>query len=273
MGGGQFREVDSPRRRFCSSLIIKMMIPRNLEAFFVVAFLLASIFLRSASSAKEKCSAEAKLLLSPEQTQLAATALDAREETLGHVYLFDTDKLDLLSQGVIVRLRQGTRNDLMVKLRSPAGKEFFDPGEKGSKYKCEEDVAGGEARPSYSITTPYSGQQLPITGNAVFSLLTPAQKKLLQEAQVSIDWSRVRRIADIQSTEWQVTDQGDFHKLTLELWKWPAGQILELSTKTRAEPGPAAYSELRQLAKAKGLSLLATQQLKTAIVLQSITSK
>ena len=40
----------------------------------------------------------------------------------GHVYFFDTNARDLLSQGVIVRLRQGVDNDLTVKLRPPEGR-------------------------------------------------------------------------------------------------------------------------------------------------------
>ncbi len=250
-----------------------MTAPRKLEVVFAVVFLLVGGFLCPALFAQEECSAEEKLLLLPEQTRLAATQLGARGETAGHVYLFDTDKLDLFSQGVILRLRQGTSNDLMVKLRPPAGKGFFAPGEKGSKYKCELDWAGGQAQASYSITRPYAGEQLPEKGSEVLDLLTPAQKKLIQEAQVSVDWSRVHRIAEIQSTQWQITDQGGFRKLTLELWKWPSGQILELSTKTPGKSAAPAYAELQQLVRAKGLAPTDNQRLKTTLVLQSVTSK
>ena len=250
-----------------------MTAPRKLDVVLTVVFLLVGGFLCPALFAQEKCSAEEKLQLSPEQIRLAATQLGARGETAGHVYLFDTDKLDLFSQGIVVRLRQGTSNDLMVKLRPPAGKRFFDPGEKGSKYKCEMDWSAGHAQPSYSITSPYAGEQPPKKGSEVLDLLTPAQKKLIQEARVSVDWSRVHRIAEIQSTQWQITDQGGFRKLTLELWKWPSGQILELSTKTPAGRAATAYTALQQLVRAKGLAPTDNQRLKTTVVLQSVTSK
>lgn len=250
-----------------------MMTRRKPEASFVVARILVVVLLSSALPAQPKCSAEVKLLLSSADTQTVIANLGARGETAGRVYLFDTDRLDLLSQGVIVRLREGASNDLMVKLRPRSGKQFVDPSTQGEKYKCEIDVSGGEAQTSYSITSEYATKQLPITGSAVFDLLSPGQKKLLEEAQVSIDWTRVRRVAEIESTDWQITDQGNFRKLTLELWKWPDGNVLELSAKTKSNRGPAAYSELQRLAKTKGLSLRATQQLKTAVVLRSVTSK
>ncbi|MGC2111067.1 MAG: hypothetical protein WA655_16225, partial [Candidatus Korobacteraceae bacterium] len=118
-----------------------------------------------------------KLLLSPTQTRQAVAALAAGDERHGQVYLFDTDKLDLLSQGVIVRLRQGVGNDLMVKVRPQAGEQFSDPSGGQEKYKREVDVAGGKEQPSYSITIPFTGTQLPATGREVFALLSPAQKK------------------------------------------------------------------------------------------------
>jgi hypothetical protein len=104
-------------------------------------------------------------------------------------------------------------------------------------------------------------------------LLSPEQKKLLEQAQLSIDWSRVHRIADLQSTAWQIAGQGKFRKLTLELWTWPAGRVLELSAKVGAKRGSAAYSELLELAKDKGLSLSPVQKLKTTVVLESIAPK
>jgi hypothetical protein len=246
---------------------------RKLAAFFLLAGILTVVLFCSALHAQDDCPVEVKLLLSPGKTQPAVTALGAGAESSGQVYLFDSDKLDLLSQGVIVRLRQGTSNDLMVKLRPRSGKQFANPSTGDGKYKCEVDVAGGEGQPSYSVTTPYTGNQPPTTGIAVFALLTTAQKALLQEAEVSIDWSRVHRVAEIQSTTWLIPTLGSFRKLTLEQWKWPGAQVLELSAKAKAKQGAAAYSDLQQLAKTQGLSLSEVQRLKTSLVLQSVTSK
>src|SRR5208283_4189978 len=113
-------------------------------------------------------------------------------------------------------------------------------------------------------------QRLPMAGGEVLSLLSPGQKQLLQEAHVSIDWTRVKRIADIQSTTWQVKSQPNFKKFVLELWEWPTGSVLELSSKVAAEAGPSALTELQRLASMKSLSLDSHRGPKTAAALQDI---
>jgi hypothetical protein len=59
--------------------------------------------------------------------------------------------------------------------------------------------------------------------------------------------------------------------LSLELWEWPNGSILEVSTKVTADAGKATYVELRELATKNGLALNKNQQAKTTIVLEEIT--
>ena len=80
----------------------------------------------------------------------------------------------------------------------------------------------------------------------------------------------MKRIADIQATSWQTKAQPHFRKLTLELWEWPGGRVLELSTKVGPDAGPSTYAELQRLVKTKGLSLNATQRAKTGMVLETL---
>src|SRR5208337_1985764 len=221
-------------------------------------------------AAQERCDAEVKLLLSPEETEAAVRALNGRGKAVGRVYFFDSNQLDLLSHGVIVRWRQGQTNDLTVKLRPAKGRTFPNPSAGRERYKCEVDVTGkGEVR-SYSIQTAYSSQRLPSTGSELLALFSPGQRQLLEQARAAIDWRHVRRIGDIQSTTWQVKSQPNFRKLVLELWKWPTGNALELSSKVGADAGPSALADLQQLANSKGLSLDKRQGPKTAMVLEEI---
>ena len=233
----------------------------------------AVLLLSSALHTQERCAVEVKLLLLPAEAPATIASLKLKKETTGQVYFFDTDALDLLSKGVIVRVRQGADNDLTVKVRPPADKKFRDPSHGHEDFKCENDFTGGEVTPSYSIRKKYAALQVPDAGHDIFSLLSDGQKKLIRETQVSIDWSRVRRIASIKSTEWDTRAQLPFDKLTLELWEWPAGAILELSTKVGPDKGPATYAELRRLVNTKGLSLSASQSLKTSMVLKSLANR
>ncbi|HEY6388298.1 MAG TPA: hypothetical protein VIX91_21665 [Candidatus Acidoferrum sp.] len=173
---------------------------------------------------------EVKLLLSPTETQAAIAVLRVKKETAGRVYFFDTGALDLLSQGVIVRLRQGAKSDLTVKLRPPNGKKFSTPSEGLAGFKCEVDLTREGANSSYSITTQLAPEELPQTGTDIPRLLSSAQIKLVEGAQVSVDWTRVKRVAEITSTQWQTQSQPHLGQLTLELWEWPGGSVLELST-------------------------------------------
>src|SRR5208283_4172667 len=149
-------------------------------------------FICHLSRAQEQCGVEAKLLLAPAAVQAAVPALGAKHKSQVRVFFFDTDQLDLLSQGVIVRLRQGVNAELTVKIRHPEGKAFSDPSAGHEKFKCEIDLVGGRGIASYSLQTSYAESLVPETGEGISQSLSGPQKALLKEAQVSIDWSRVR---------------------------------------------------------------------------------
>jgi hypothetical protein len=220
--------------------------------------------------AQEKCGVEVKILLLPAEIEAAKVALNVKKETAGRVYFFDTDRLDLLSEGAIVRLRQGHHSDLTVKLRPPNGKKNPVSSERHDHFKCEVDLTGGNANLSYSVGTKYDLNQLPESGSDVSRALSSGQRKLLNDAQISIDWTRVKRIAEISASTWQTRAQPHLGKLTLELWEWPGGKILELSTRVPPGAGSSAYMEMQQLAKSKHLSMSSDQRVKTSTALKAI---
>jgi hypothetical protein len=220
---------------------------------------------------KNRCDVEVKLLLSSTEAQAAVTALNVKKETTGFVYFFDTNTLDLLSQGVIVRLREGVNNELTVKLRPSKGEKFSDSATEQDTFKCEIEYIGDGVSPSYSISRRFTGNPLPQTGRDISHLLSPAQQKLLGETKASIDWTRVERMVEIRATDWQSKSQPHFNKLTLELWEWPEGRILELSTKAGSKAGPMTSAMLQDLVRSKTLSLSRDQRSKTSTVLESIT--
>ena len=234
--------------------------------------LIATFLIVSSLHAQTACNEEVKLLLAPTQVQAAIAALQAREETHGRVYFYDTPQLDLLSEGVILRLRVGAEIDLTAKLRPISGERFADPG-RGGHYKCEVDLNDGVENQSFSMLKRYVAAKTPETGEGVFQLLSDGQKKLLDDSKAQIDWRRVRRIAEIQSTSWTTGAKPGLGKLSMELWEWPGGRILEVSTKVAPDLGQSTYRELQQLAKQHGLALSADQRSKTAIALKAIAAR
>jgi hypothetical protein len=240
-------------------------------SLFCLCFCCALVLSCSGLHAQENCNVEVKLLLLPAETQAAVAALRGTKERPGRVYFFDTDKLDLLSQGAIVRLRQGAKGDLTIKFRAPNGRKLPVTTEGGGDFKCEVDLTREGANPSYSIARQLATDELPQTGTDVSRLLNSAQIKLFEDAHVSVDWTRVKRVADITSTDWQTQSQPRLGKLTLELWEWPGGRVLELSTKVSSDAGSSAYTELQRLVEAKQLAMSADQRVKTSIALEAIT--
>jgi len=234
--------------------------------------LMATFLLAFSLHGQETCGEEVKLLLSPTQVQAAIPALQARGETHGRIYFYDTPGLDLLANGVILRLREGAEIDITTKLRPLSGEKFFDSSGGRERYKCEVDLIGGVDNPSFSLQKKYVSAKAPETGEELFQLLSEGQKKLLDDSKAQIDWKRVKRIAEIQSTSWTTRTKPPLGKLSLELWEWPSGSILEVSMKVAQDAEQVAYVELRHFANKNGLALNTNQRSKTAIALEQITA-
>jgi hypothetical protein len=225
--------------------------------------------------AQESCNVEAKLLLVPTQAEAAIPLLHATGELRTRIYFYDTPSLDLLAKGLILRLREGANGDLTVKLRPLNGKHLSGSSSAGERYKCEVEITGGVEGRSYSVGTRYRADRVPESGMELARLLSPGQKRLLEDSQVQVDWTKVKRVADIQSTSWTVRAQAPLNKFSMELWEWPrgerpSGRILEVSAKTGPDAGHAAYTELESLAKKNGLALSTVQRSKTATALEEM---
>jgi hypothetical protein len=234
--------------------------------------LLATLLVVTSLRAQKLCSEEVKLLLSPPQVQSAITALNARQETHGRVYFYDTPALDLLSKGVIIRFRDRAEVDLTVKLRPLPGDKLVDPSGVGDDYRCDVDFNDGLETESFSVMNKYLTAKAPATGEAIFQELSQGQKRLLRDAKVQIDWKRVKRIAEIQSTNWTSRAKPPLGRLSVELWEWPGGSVLEVSTRVATDGRLATFVELRDLANKKGLTLNTNQRSKTEIALGQITA-
>ena len=231
----------------------------------------ALLLLSYGLQAQEKCPVEVKVLLSPLTVQTVIDSLSFGKEAATRVYFFDTEALDLLKQGVIVRVRQGAANDLTVKVRAPKGNKQIDTALLREHFPCEIDQSGAGEETSYAIQRKYSPPQVPEKGLDIVSQFSTSQEQLLRDLGASIDWVRVQRIADIRSTKWDAAAQPPLGKLALELWEWPTGKVLEVSTKTGPGGGESTYAELQRLLKVKNLSLSAEQGTKTRIVLETLT--
>jgi hypothetical protein len=236
------------------------------------ALMAVLMFLAVTVRAEEACPVEVKLLLSPPSIQTVIASFDFKQQKGGRVYFFDTQALDLLTRGVIVRIRQGGSNDLTIKVRRPDGSQRDNGSPLHDQFPCEIDRTQAGAATSYAVKRKYSAARVPDTGIDIYNLLSAPQKKLLQEAQVSVDWAHVKRIVTINATKWQTSVESPFGALALERWDWPKGSILELSARAAPSAGLSQYAELERLIQTKSLSLSNSQETKTSKVLQSLSN-
>ena len=228
-----------------------------------------TLFPCATACAQQRCSAEAKLLVSPTQTESAVTVLHASKSSDENVYFFDTKESDLFSQGVMVRLRTAPKNDLTVKLRFNEGTSSTALLQGNGAWKCETDVVGNEELTAYSLDSDWNKKSVPETGEQVYSALTAEQQKLLGAARISIDWHRVKRRGEIHAIDWRVHPGGPLRAVTIELWEWPGGKILELSTRTVQGSGAGVLGQLRELAERSGLAIEENQTAKTGLFLNT----
>jgi hypothetical protein len=235
--------------------------------------LTAMLFLCAALRAQDKCPVEVKFLLSSPAPETAIASLGFERQTTGRVYFFDSDSLDLLAQGVVVRVRQGANNDLTLKVRQPKGKQGDDNSQLHGRFPCEIDRTPGGAIVTYAVQRRYKTDKVPTIGSEVHDLLSASQTQLLRESRVSIDWASVKRIADIRLTKWETPVASPSGKLALELWEWPAGKLLEVSAKASDVAAESKYAELEQLLKGKDLSLNAEQDTKTSVALKTLAHR
>jgi len=232
----------------------------------------AVILLCGPQTTLAQCRAEAKLLVSPSHVRTSVAALHATAKSQRQIYLYDTDGLELLLHGVILRLRTGARGDLTVKLRWDNNNPERAP-EKGKSTKCEVDIVGSAALTSYSLVTGWKHESAPETGEALYAALNVAQQQLLTTTGVPIDWHRVKRIAEIRATEWHVRGNESLNEVSIELWEWPSGKVLELSAKANnPENGQSKLNLLLRMALASGLVIEKDQEPKATIILHAITT-
>jgi hypothetical protein len=142
----------------------------------VFAFTCAVLFLSPALQA-ETCPVEVKLLLSPPTIQTVIASLSFEKETKTRVYFFDTDALELLKQGVIVRVRQGADNDLTVKVRVPAGSNQANNSKLREHFPCEIDRTGAGEDTDYSVRCKYEGSAGTWNGYRYFQSTQPIASK------------------------------------------------------------------------------------------------
>jgi hypothetical protein len=227
-------------------------------------------------TARQSDSVELKLTVpAPEQrATVLALGLDPLAAQIRLVYFFDTPDLALEKAGVVVRARriQGKGEDSVIKLRPVVPHEMPDSIRESPSFVVEVDAMPG----GYVCSGSFKG--IPrkasvheaATGNAPLRRLFSKEQRAFyrEHAPADIALDDLSVLGPIFVLKLKGTPPGADRKLAVELWMYPDGRILELSTRCMPDEAIQVAAETRMFLLERGIDLLGDQQTKTRTALE-----
>lgn len=204
---------------------------------------------------------------------LSQFGLHSHNATHADVYFFDTNNLDLYSNGVIVRARivENGTDDSTIKMRPLQTDQVAAAWFEVDGFKCEGDRNGALTVNSCSLTSPENKKDLrkAISGKeSVTKILDKHQEQFAETyAAVPLQWQTLRALGPIDSQSWKV-HANDGWNLAIEMWTLPDDtQFLEISMRVAEAHNDALYAALLEYMATNNITANATGQSKTSIAL------
>ena len=191
------------------------------------------------------------------------------------VYFFDTQKLELFDDGVVLRARvtQNAADDSTVKLR-PAVPADIDRRWKGTDgFEIELDMVGDTAVCSAKLDAKQRRDEIDKVAagqRPLRTLFSGDQERLIHEyAPIGISWDELSVLGPVDVRKWELEPAGFPHEITVEEWELPdESNFIELSIKVRPDQAVDAGRAFRDLLVNRGLDPDGDQQAKTRRVLE-----
>jgi hypothetical protein len=214
----------------------------------------------------------------PEASQRSsarALDLDPLDAQIRQVFFFDTPKLELEKNGLVVRARRSQKkgDDTVVKLRPVVPDELPKSLRRLPDFGVEVDASPEGFVCSGSLKgAPKPGAvRETVSGNrAVRKLFSKEQQGLFADhAPAGVTLDELAVLGPIFVLKLKSLPKDFDRRLVAELWLYPDGsRILELSTK--CEPGEAfqVAAETRAFLSSRGVDLAGEQQTKTRTALE-----
>ena len=224
------------------------------------------------SLAGEADSVELKLTVPEIQHRSTGQALglDPLQGQIRQVVFFDTPKLALEKNGVVVRARriQGKGDDSVVKLRPVVPHELPEALRTSPDFRVEVDALPGgfvcsgtlkRALPPDAVTKTLNGER------SVRKLFSKEQRAFFAEhAPEGVGLDDLAVLGPIFLIKGRVTPKELGRRLVAELWFYPDGsRVLELSTRCAPNEAFQVAAEGRAFLASKGIDLSGEQQTKT----------
>jgi len=225
-------------------------------------------------------SMELKLTIpAPEQRRtVGALGLDPLNAQVRLVYFFDTPTLELEKAGVVVRARriQGKGDDSVVKLRPVVPHELPDELRESPSFNVEIDASPG----GYVCSGSFKGIPRKASvhdachGDAALRRLFSKEQRAFyaEHAPEGIAIDDLTVLGPIFVLKLKGTPPGAGRKFAVELWMYPDGRILELSTRCAPDEAIQVAGETRAFLSERGVDLGGKQQTKTRTALESLVA-
>lgn len=221
-------------------------------------------------------SVELKLTVpAPEhRATLLALGLDPLEAQIRLVYFFDTPDLALNAAGVVVRARriQGKREDSVIKLRPVVPEQLPADLRESPSFVVEVDAMPGgfvcsasfKGVPRKASVVDAAGGDAPLR-----RLFSKDQRKFYREhAPAGLALDDLSLLGPIFVLKMKGMPRGSARKFAVELWLYPEGRILELSTRCATGEAMQVAAESRAYLASLGIDLDGDQETKTRTALQ-----
>jgi hypothetical protein len=233
-------------------------------------------FVELLKTIKDSDSVELKLTVpAPEhRATLRALGLDPLEAQIRLVYFFDTPSLELNKAGVVVRARriQGKGEDSVVKLRPVIPHEMPDSLRESSSFVVEVDAMPGGFVCSGSLKgVPRKASVVDAaSGNVPLRRIFSKEQRRFYAAHAPADIALddLSLLGPIFVLKMKGTPQGAARKFAVELWLYPEGRILELSTRCATGEAMQVAAESRAYLTELGVDLEGDQETKTRTALE-----
>jgi hypothetical protein len=210
----------------------------------------------------------------PEQRPtLTRLGLDPLQGQIRLVYFFDTPELALQSAGVVVRARriQGKGDDSVVKLRPVVPGDLPVDLRESPNFNVEVDAMPGGFVCSASLKgIPRKATVLEAAAGDVplRRIFSKEQRRFYEaHAPAGIVLDDLMLLGPVFVLKIKGTPAGFNRKLAIELWLYPSGRILELSTRCRTNEAMQVAAEARAFLSERAIDLEGDQETKTKTAL------
>ena len=222
--------------------------------------------------AKESDSVELKLTV-PElhhRSTAQALGLDPLQGQIRQVVFFDTPKLALDKQGLVVRARriQGKGDDSVVKLRPVVPHELPGPLRSSPGFRVEVDAMPGGFVCSGALKRTLDAEAVKrvLAGKRPLRKLFSKEQRALfaEHAPEGLELEDLAVLGPIHVLKLRFTPQELGRRFAAEMWFYPDGsRVLELSTRCDTSEAFQVAAESRAFLATNGVDLSGEQETKT----------